>query len=164
MADSLPILFTQLGAALSIGLCAIGSAYGTSKSGLGLTPVSKEGENQELMNAAETPQHKVPIMKQFISIIISGVIAIYGLIIAVIINAKRNPSYETGYSCFGAGLSMGLCGLASGIALGTFGERAVRRASRDPSFYVPMVLVLIFIEAIGLYGLIVALLSLMNTN
>jgi len=59
---------------------------------------------------------------------------------------------------------MGLSGLASGVAIGYFGQKAIGAAYKDPTFVIPMVLVLIFAEAIGLYGLIVALLSISTVS
>jgi V-type H+-transporting ATPase proteolipid subunit len=59
----------------------------------------------------------------------------------------------------GAGLAMGLAGIASGIAIGSIGEATVKASSKDSSYFFPMFLVLIFAEAIGFYGLIIALIS-----
>ena len=78
----------------------------------------------------------------------------------------------------GAGLSVGLSGLAAGFAVGIVGDAGVRGTAQQPRFvrlsfvllaekkyllsfsfrlYVGMILILIFAEVLGLYGLIVAL-------
>ncbi|KAG8214905.1 V-type proton ATPase 16 kDa proteolipid subunit [Butyriboletus roseoflavus] len=57
----------------------------------------------------------------------------------------------------GAGLSVGLAGLAAGFAIGIVGDAGVRGTAQQPRLYVGMVLILIFAEVLGLYGLIVAL-------
>lgn len=61
------------------------------------------------------------------------------------------------FTHLGAGLSVGLCGLAAGLAIGMVGDAGVRGTSQQPRLFVGMILVLIFAEVLGLYGLIVAL-------
>ena len=58
----------------------------------------------------------------------------------------------------GAGLSVGLSGLAAGFAIGVVGDAGVRGVAQQPKLFVGMILILIFAEVLGLYGLIVALL------
>ena len=62
-----------------------------------------------------------------------------------------------GFSHFGAGLAVGLSGLAAGTAIGIVGDAGVRATAQQPKLFVGMILILIFAEALGLYGLIVAL-------
>ena len=57
----------------------------------------------------------------------------------------------------GAGLSVGLSGLGAGFAVGIAGDTGVRGTAQQPRLFVGMVLILIFAEVLGLYGLIVAL-------
>ena len=57
----------------------------------------------------------------------------------------------------GAGLSVGFSGLAAGFAIGIVGDSGVRGTAQQPRLFVGMVLILIFAEVLGLYGLIVAL-------
>jgi V-type H+-transporting ATPase proteolipid subunit len=66
-----------------------------------------------------------------------------------------------GFVQLGAGLSVGLAGLAAGFAIGIVGDAGVRGTAQQPRLYVGMILILIFAEVLGLYGLIVALI--MNT-
>merc|ERR1711918_292664 len=90
----------------------------------------------------------------------AGVLGIYGLIISVIIaNAVEHDSYSSfnGYAHLAAGLACGLSGMAAGIAIGIVGDAGVRASAQQAKLYVGMVLILIFAEALGLYGLIVGL-------
>ena len=57
----------------------------------------------------------------------------------------------------GAGLCCGLSALASGLAIGVAGDAGVRAFAQTDGIFVGMILILIFAEAIGLYGLIVAI-------
>merc|ERR1712084_2627 len=89
-----------------------------------------------------------------------GVLGIYGLITAVIINghidAEEYPQHG-GYAHLGAGLTVGMSSLAAGLAIGIVGDAGVRANAQQPRLFVGMILILIFAEALGLYGLIVGL-------
>ena len=58
----------------------------------------------------------------------SGIIAVYGLVIAVLISGRVQPPTKEHYSLFSgclhlaAGLSVGLSGLAAGYAIGVVGD------------------------------------------
>src|ERR1700732_2762901 len=79
----------------------------------------------------------------------------------IMIVAPVQPLY-TGFIQLGAGLSVGLAGLAAGFAIGIVGDAGVRGTAQQPKLFVGMILILIFAEVLGLYGLIVALL--LNTK
>merc|ERR1719482_1050706 len=91
----------------------------------------------------------------------AGVLGIYGLITAGIINGKMDPpakySAYSGYAHFAAGLTVGMSSLAAGLAIGVVGDAGVRGNAQQPKLFVGMILILIFAEALGLYGLIVGL-------
>ena len=57
----------------------------------------------------------------------------------------------------GAGLSVGLSGLFAGWCIGICGDAGVRGIAQQPRLFVGMILILIFAEVLGLYGLIIAL-------
>jgi V-type H+-transporting ATPase proteolipid subunit len=61
------------------------------------------------------------------------------------------------FNQLGAGLAVGFSGLAAGFAVGIVGDSGVRGTAQQPRLFVGMVLILIFAEVLGLYGLIVAL-------
>jgi len=47
--------------------------------------------------------------------------------------------------------------VAAGFAIGVVGDAGVRGTAQQPKLFVGMVLILIFGEVLGLYGLIIAL-------
>ena len=78
----------------------------------------------------------------------------------VIRSLLRDVHGGVGFRSFmqlGAGLSVGLSGLAAGFAIGIVGDAGVRGTAQQPRLFVGMILTLIFAEVLGLYGLIVAL-------
>jgi len=96
----------------------------------------------------------------------SGIIAVYGLVVSVLIAGSLSPRVDyplfAGFVHLGAGLACGLTGLAAGYAIGFVGDSCVRAYVYESKVFVTMVLILIFAEVLGLYGLIVALI--MNTR
>jgi len=138
--------FGVMGATSAMVFSALGAAYGTAKSGTGIAAMS-----------VMRPQL---IMKSIIPVVMAGIIAIYGLVVAVLITNGLHPTGYKLYKSFldlGAGLSVGLSGLAAGFAIGIVGDSGVRGTAQQPELFVGMILILIFAEVLGLYGLIVAL-------
>ena len=90
----------------------------------------------------------------------AGIIAVYGLVVAVLIansmDSKTTYSAFTGYMHLAAGLSVGLAGMAAGYAIGLVGNAGARAFLQQQKVFVGTVLILIFAEVLGLYGLIVA--------
>lgn len=148
MADHEPAyapFFGVMGAVSAMAFSALGAAYGTAKSGTGI--------------AAMSILRPELIMKSIIPVVMAGIIAIYGLVVAVLISSAVNDKYRlfTSFLHLGAGLSVGLSGLAAGFAIGIVGDAGVRGTAQQPRLFVGMILILIFAEVLGLYGLIVAL-------
>ena len=56
----------------------------------------------------------------------------------------------------------GFACLASGYAIGIVGDEGVRQFMHQPCLFVGIVLILIFAEVLGLYGMIIALI--LNTK
>lgn len=73
-----------------------------------------------------------------------------------VVDTLLSLSYRS-FLDLGAGLSVGLSGLAAGFAIGIVGDAGVRGTAQQPRLFVGMILILIFAEVLGLYGLIVAL-------
>lgn len=74
-------------------------------------------------------------MKNIIPVVMAGVLGIYGLIVAVILNGKFTPPAQGGYATYSqyngfshlaAGMCCGLCSLASGIAIGIAADAGTR--------------------------------------
>lgn len=135
--------FGVMGATSAMVFSALGAAYGTAKSGTGI--------------AAMSVMRPELIMKSIIPVVMAGIIAIYGLVVAVLISSDISASLMKSYMHLGAGLSVGLSGLAAGFAIGIVGDAGVRGTAQQPRLFVGMILILIFAEVLGLYGLIVAL-------
>jgi len=100
------------------------------------------------------------VVKNIVPIVMAGIIGIYGLVVSVLIanDLKQSLPLYTGFIQLGAGLAVGLAGLAAGFAIGVVGDAGVRGTAQQPRLFVGMILILIFAEVLGLYGLIVALL------
>ncbi|KAH7469170.1 hypothetical protein PRNP1_014259 [Phytophthora ramorum] len=143
--------FGFMGVASALVFANLGAAYGTAKSGVGIASMGVM--RPELA------------MRNIIPVVMAGVLGIYGLIVAVIIQGSIDPpngnspkygSYS-GFAHLAAGLCCGLSGLAAGMAIGVVGDAGVRAVGQQEKLFVNMILILIFAEALGLYGLIVAL-------
>jgi V-type H+-transporting ATPase 16kDa proteolipid subunit len=76
------------------------------------------------------------------------------VIITTNVSSTGYTEYQ-GFAHLGAGLSVGLSGLAAGMAIGIVGDAGVRATAQQPKLFVGMILILIFAEALGLYGLYV---------
>lgn len=51
-----------------------------------------------------------------------------------------------------AGISVGMTGLAAGYGIGVIGDYGVRGFLKQSRLFMPLVLLLIFAEVLGLYG------------
>jgi V-type H+-transporting ATPase proteolipid subunit len=95
----------------------------------------------------------------------AGVLGIYGLIVAVLISANvekpvggvNKYNWDVAFKALAAGLCVGFSGVGAGYSIGEVGNIGVRGVGREPRLFVAMILIMIFAEAIALFGLIVAL-------
>ncbi|CAG9995790.1 unnamed protein product [Clonostachys byssicola] len=132
----------------------LGAAYGTAKSGIGIAGVGTFRPDL--------------IMKCLIPVVMSGIIAVYSLVISVLIAQDLSPPSQQKYDLFtsfmhlACGIAVGMTGLAAGYCIGIVGDTGVRAFMQQSRIFVGMVLILIFGEVLGLYGLIVALI--LNTK
>jgi len=142
--------FGAMGCTAAIALTCIGASYGTSKSGVGISAMGVLRPDL--------------VMKCIVPVVMAGIIAIYGLVVSVLISGdlKSPMPLYSGFIQLGAGLSVGLAGLSAGFAIGIVGDAGVRGTAQQPRLFVGMILILIFAEVLGLYGLIVALI--LNTR
>ncbi|KIK81980.1 hypothetical protein PAXRUDRAFT_832506 [Paxillus rubicundulus Ve08.2h10] len=144
--------FGFAGVASAMIFSTVGAAFGTAKAGIGIAGLGTF--KPEL------------IMKSLVPVVMAGIIAVYGLVVSVLIAGSLHPSLDyplaAGFIHLGAGMSCGITGMAAGYAIGLVGDSCVRAYVHEQRVFVAMVLILIFAEVLGLYGLIVALL--MNTR
>jgi V-type H+-transporting ATPase 21kDa proteolipid subunit len=106
--------------------------------------------------------------KNLISIIFCEVVAIYGVIMAIIFSSKlenvsedklyTGNNYYTGYALFWAGLTVGMCNLICGVSVGINGSSAALADAADQSLFVKVLVIEIFSSVLGLFGLIIGLL------
>ncbi|XP_014551857.1 hypothetical protein COCVIDRAFT_30656 [Bipolaris victoriae FI3] len=154
LAPSFAPFFGMSGIAFAMIFGCAGAAYGTAKAGIGIAGIGTYRPDL--------------IMKSLIPIVMSGILAVYSLVISVLIASDIKPPPNNTYSLYAgfmhmaAGLSVGLSGLAAGYAIGIVGDAGVRSFMSQSRIFVGMVLILIFAEVLGLYGLIVALI--LNTR
>merc|ERR1739845_105870 len=107
----------------------LGAAYGTAKSGVGIC----------FMGVMRPDM----VMRSIIPVVMAGVLGIYGLITAVIINGKMDSktySAYSGYAHLAAGLTVGMSSLAAGLAIGIVGDAGVRANAQQPRLFVGMIL------------------------
>ena len=143
--DRSSYFFGYMGIASALVFANLGAAYGTAKSGVGICSMGVLKPDK--------------IIKSVIPVIMAGILGIYGLIVAVILGQRMNNTYtyKNGYAHLASGLCCGLSSLGAGIAIGIGGDAGVRALGQTDKIFVGMMLILIFGEALGLYGLIVSL-------
>ena len=137
--------FGYMGIAAAFVFANLGAAFGTAKSGVGICSMGVLKPDK--------------IIKSVIPVIMAGILGIYGLIVGVILAQKIGDSYtyKQGYAHLASGLCCGLSSLCAGLAIGIGGDAGVRALGQTDRIFVGMMLILIFGEALGLYGLIVSL-------
>eukprot|EP00834_Sanchytrium_tribonematis_P005547 NODE_343_length_9136_cov_0.948656.p8 type:complete len:164 gc:universal NODE_343_length_9136_cov_0.948656:3881-3390(-) len=145
--------FSLAGSSFAMIFTSIGAAYGTAKSGIGIGGLGTFRPDL--------------VMKSLIPVVMAGIISVYGLVVSVVISGSLKPgpnkmTLQGGFIHMAAGLCVGLSGLAAGYAIGVVGDACVRNLAYSSKLFVGMVLILIFAEVLGLYGLIVALI--LNTK
>ncbi|KAJ2905408.1 hypothetical protein MKZ38_005506 [Zalerion maritima] len=150
-----PNWFASTGIGLCVGLSVLGAAWGiftvaTSILGAGVGA-------PRITN------------KMLISVVFCEVVAIYGVIMAIVFSTKLNSgasaeemdshaAHFTGHGIFWGGIAVGVCNLLSGVAIGINGSGTAIASAANDTLFVRTLIVQIFSSVIGLFGLIIGLL------
>ncbi|MEM1658521.1 MAG: ATP synthase subunit C [Candidatus Jordarchaeales archaeon] len=78
------------------------------------------------------------------------------LVVAQELYIIQQPSLEPALRGIGAGLAIGLAGLGAGVGMGTAGAAAIGAITERPEVFGRTMIYIVFIEAIAIYGLVVA--------
>lgn len=149
-----PYMWANLGIVCCIGLSVVGAAWGIFITGTSM-----------LGAGVRAPRITT---KNLISIIFCEVVAIYGLITAIVFSSKltlaspenlhSKSNLFTGYSIFWAGITIGVSNLICGVSVGITGSTAAISDAADSALFVKILVIEIFGSLLGLLGLIVGLL------
>ncbi|GLC37794.1 V-type proton ATPase proteolipid subunit [Pleodorina starrii] len=149
-----PYFWSAMGVALAVGMSILGAAWGIFITG------------SSLVGAAI----RVPRItsKNLISIIFCEATAIYGVIVAIILQTKIDIATPTdgmydkwamasGYSIFGAGVTCGFANLVCGMCVGIVGSSCALSDAQNSTLFVKILVVEIFGSALGLFGVIIGI-------
>ena len=112
--------------------------------------------------------------KNLVSVVFCEAVAIYGVIMAIIMNEKieiysgniySDPEvYKTalyaGCNLFWIGFLVGVSNIVCGVSVGVTGSSCVLVDAQEPSTFIKMLIVEIFGSALGLFGLIIGVMQL----
>eukprot|EP01128_Nolandella_sp_AFSM9_P012096 TRINITY_DN8950_c0_g1_i1.p1 TRINITY_DN8950_c0_g1~~TRINITY_DN8950_c0_g1_i1.p1 ORF type:complete len:198 (+),score=37.25 TRINITY_DN8950_c0_g1_i1:57-596(+) len=152
-------LFQFTGAALSIGLSTLGTALATGSLGSQIIDSSSDDKSStyEILPGSNTRTSPAyGSMKKMVVVVMAGFLAIYGLIMAILITQSNDISIAAGVAKFSAGLAVGGACLASGYGMSRL------KLSPNQTAHTATVLIMIFLESLGIYGLIIGLI--LNSN
>ncbi|PJF18056.1 V-type proton ATPase proteolipid subunit [Paramicrosporidium saccamoebae] len=159
-----PYIWGSLGLAISLSLSALGAGWYTFV--LLLIPRGIFTIGSTLLGTTV----KVPRVrtKNLISVLLCEAVAIYGIITNVIMSGKlaqyssaTPQNCHIGYAIFWAGVTVGIAEFSCALAVGLIGSSAVIADAQNPSLFVKILIIEIFASAIGLFGVISAIVTIL---
>merc|ERR1719178_11777 len=153
-----PYAWAYVGTGLAIGLSVLGAAWGIFITGSSL-----------LGAAVRAPRIR---SKNLISVIFCEAVAIYGVIVAIILQSKiafddKGAISDTllaysGYAVFWSGVCAGVGNLACGVCVGICGSGCALADAQNGALFVKILVIEIFASALGIFAIIVSII--MSTN
>lgn len=156
-----PYFWAYLGVAFALGLSIVGASWGIMLAGSSI-----------LGSAVKAPRIR---SKNLVSIIFCEAVAIYGVIMAIILSNRiaepaedghcvygEETSFDckrmlySGYCLFFSGLTVGFSNLACGLCVGITGSGCAL-SDAQAGLFEKIVIVEIFCEALGLFGMIIGI-------
>eukprot|EP01119_Soliformovum_irregulare_P006252 TRINITY_DN1806_c0_g4_i1.p1 TRINITY_DN1806_c0_g4~~TRINITY_DN1806_c0_g4_i1.p1 ORF type:complete len:163 (+),score=42.59 TRINITY_DN1806_c0_g4_i1:54-542(+) len=148
-----------VGSMLAMSLTAAGSSYAVYKIASAQAqeePRIKDSSEEHLLGAGG--RMTTNSSRQLMPIVISSVLAIYGLIMAIIFASSiGNLSMERASIFPFAGAVVGFSGLFAGIGMGHYGAHAAKALAVNPAYFGRSLIVMVYFEALALYGMIVGI-------
>eukprot|EP00356_Strombidium_inclinatum_P002130 CAMPEP_0170480982 /NCGR_PEP_ID=MMETSP0208-20121228/1604_1 /TAXON_ID=197538 /ORGANISM="Strombidium inclinatum, Strain S3" /LENGTH=157 /DNA_ID=CAMNT_0010753607 /DNA_START=103 /DNA_END=576 /DNA_ORIENTATION=- len=156
-----------MGIAISLGFSIFGAAGGILISGSSI-----------IGSSIKTPRIT---SQNLISVIFCEAIAIYGVIVAILLQNKPpgwtynkqapgaafdsqmfHEAKQKAYAVFAAGIMAGFTNFACGVCVGIIGAGAALTDAAKRGTFMKMLIVEIFGSALGLYGVILAIITISN--